>query len=455
MERKGDKSGPWRERDRRVLWHPFTQHSLWEAEDFPVIVSGRGVYLFDADGKKYLDGVSSLWLNVHGHCRPEIDAAVRAQLGLIAHSTFLGLSHPPGIELAEKLIAVAPAGLTRVFFSDDGSTAMEIALKMAYQYWTQQDPPQPKRRYFIKLQNAYHGDTIGSVSLGGIDLFHETYRPLLFETVTVPSPYCYRCHEPQSDCRAGSACLAGIERALKQHGGGIAGVVIEPGVQGAAGMLVQPEGFVRGVRGLCDRYGALMIADEVATGLGRTGTMFACAGEGVTPDIMAVGKGLSGGYLPIAATLAAENIFDAFRGPTHSENTFFHGHSYTANPLACAAAIAGLEIFERDHTIANVRERAEQAAAALKRIKKLDHVGDVRRRGLMIGIEIEDDPHSKKPYDPSLMMGRRVCLAAREKGLIIRPLGDVIVLMPPLCVSRDELKKILEITEDAIREVTE
>lgn len=471
-------SEKWRERDRKVLWHPFTQHQLWRDEDFPVIVAGEGVYLFDVDGKKYLDGVSSLWLNVHGHRRPEIDEAVRAQLEKMAHSTFLGLSHPPGIELAEKLIAIAPKGLTRVFFSDDGSTAMEIALKMAYQYWSQQNPPQPGRKYFIKLAHAYHGDTIGSVSLGGIDLFHSTYRPLLFESIPVHSPYCYRCHLPaayheydrkylhdhqsrnarriltRADCRGGSNCLIEIEGALAKRGREIAGVVIEPCVQGAAGMLVQPSGFVRGVRELCDRYNVLMIADEVATGFGRTGCMFACEIEGVSPDIMAVGKGLSGGYLPIAATLTTEKIFEAFFGPAHDVNTFFHGHSYTANPLACAAAIASLEIFAKDQTIDNVRRGTVEAARRLSRLQKADHVGDVRQLGLMIGIEIEDDPYSRKSYEPSLMMGRRVCRAAREKGLIIRPLGDVVVLMPPLCVTADELGLILDATEDAIREAT-
>jgi adenosylmethionine-8-amino-7-oxononanoate transaminase len=465
MKNKGDKSSPWRERDRNVLWHPFTQHALWEDEDFPVIVSGEGVYLLDADGKKYLDGVSSLWLNVHGHRRPEIDDAVRAQLDKIAHSTFLGLSHPPGIELAEKLVAVAPPGLSRVFFSDDGSTAMEIALKMAYQYWTQQDPPQPESRFFIKLENAYHGDTIGSVSLGGIDLFHETYRPLLFETITVPSPYCFRCHLAQTklrrknltpeDCTNASGCLNVIERILKERGDEAAGLVIEPLMQGAAGMIAQPPGFLPRVAEMCEHFGVLLIADEVATGFGRTGKMFACEWEGVQPDIMAVGKGLSGGYLPIAATLATEDVYEAFLGPNHSVNTFFHGHSYTANPLACAAALASLEIFEKDQTLDNVMERARQAEKWHERIWELAHVGDIRQHGLMIGIELEEDPHSHQPYDPYRMMGRRVCLAARKKGLILRPLGDVVVIMPPLCVSAEELDRIMDITEDSIQEVTE
>jgi adenosylmethionine-8-amino-7-oxononanoate aminotransferase len=441
-----------RNSDRAALWHPFTQHALWDEEDFPVIVSGEGVYLFDADGRRFLDGVSSLWVNVHGHRRPEIDAAIVAQLGRVAHSTFLGLSHPPGIELAERLLAVAPADLTRVFFSDDGSTAMEAALKMALSAASRRDP---RRTRFVRFVNAYHGDTIGAVSAGGIDLFHQAYQPLLFPTIAVDAPYCYRCHltggrEPA--CTDGSGCLAGLEAALDEHAGEVAAVVIEPRVQGAAGMLVQPPGFVRGVRELCDRHGALMIADEVATGFGRTGAMFACGGEGVTPDLMAVGKGLSGGYLPIAATLAREDIFNEFLGVHHQDRTFFHGHSYTANPLACAAALASLDLFERDRTLENVRRRAEQAAAGLKRFRGLPAVGDLRQAGLMIGIELVRDRETKELFPAEAMIGRKAALAARARGVIVRPLGDVVVLMPPLCIGAEELAELLDAAYGAIAE---
>ena len=441
-----------RNSDRAALWHPFTQHALWDEEDFPVIVSGEGVYLFDADGRRFLDGVSSLWVNVHGHRRPEIDAAIVAQLGRVAHSTFLGLSHPPGIELAERLLAVAPADLTRVFFSDDGSTAMEAALKMALSAASRRDP---RRTRFVRFVNAYHGDTIGAVSAGGIDLFHQAYQPLLFPTIAVDAPYCYRCHltggrEPA--CTDGSGCLAGLEAALDEHAGEVAAVVIEPRVQGAAGMLVQPPGFVRGVRELCDRHGALMIADEVATGFGRTGAMFACGGEGVTPDLMAVGKGLSGGYLPIAATLAREDIFNEFLGVHHQDRTFFHGHSYTANPLACAAALASLDLFERDRTLENARRRAEQAAAGLKRFRGLPAVGDLRQAGLMIGIELVRDRETKELFPAEAMIGRKAALAARARGVIVRPLGDVVVLMPPLCIGAEELAELLDAAYGAIAE---
>ncbi len=456
MAASNEGSAAWRERDRAVLWHPFTQHNLWDKEDFPVIVAGEGVYLFDADGKKYIDGVSSLWLNVHGHRRKEIDDAVKAQLDRISHSTYLGQSHPPGIELAERLVDISPRGLTRVFFSDDGSTAMEIAIKMAYQYWRQVDPPRHEAAFFVKLSNAYHGDTIGSVSVGGMDLFHATYRDLLFRTAVAPAPYCYRCPLPDraGECRNGSGCTGALEEILAEKQERVAAVVIEPVVQGAAGMVTQPGGYVKAVRDLCDKHDVLMVADEVAAGFGRTGHMFACDGEGVTPDLMAVGKGLSGGYLPIAATMATEKVFDAFRGETHSTNTFFHGHSYTANQLACAASLASLDLFEKNKIVDNVRKRARTAGAWLEKISALESVGQTRRAGLMMGIELVQDKKTRAPYDASLMMGRKVILAAREKGLIIRPLGDVVIIMPPLCVSDEELDKIMSVTLDSIAEVT-
>lgn len=447
----------WRSRDRKVLWHPFTQHRLWESEDFPVIASGDGIYLEDVEGNKYIDGVSSIWLNVHGHRKPEIDREIVEQLHRMAHSTFLGLSHPSAILLAEKLTEISPPGISRVFYSDNGSTAMEIALKMAYQYWCQQKKPQPDRNMFVRLTNAYHGDTIGAVSVGGIEAFHATYYPLIFPTLAAPAPYCRRCPLPEyePDCKAGSGCLAELERIISENSDRVAGVVIEPRVQGATGIVVQPEGFIRGVRELCDNYGVLMVADEVAVGLGRTGHMFACESEEVTPDLMAIGKGLSGGYLPMAATLTTEDVFNSFLGPDHHTNTFFHGHSFTGNPLGCAASLASLDLFEKEGVIEKVRERSEQAREWLGRIAELSHVGEARQAGLMMGIEMEEDPASKTPYDPSLMMGRRAIMAARRRGLIIRPLSDVVIVMPPLCVTEAELNTIMQITMESIREVTE
>src|SRR5215213_9958895 len=314
-------SGQIGELDERYLWHPFTPQRDWDADDAPVIESAEGTDLIDEAGRRYIDGVSSLWCNVHGHRHPRIDAAVRNQLERVAHTTMLGLSHPPAIELARRLVELAPPGLERVFYSDSGSTAAEIALKMAFQFWQQQPDPAARRRTrFVALREAYHGDTVGSVSLGGIDLFHSLYRPLLFDAL-----------------RAEPGDADDLERVLGAHGEEVAAVVVEPLVQGAAGILVQPEGYLRAARGLCDRFGVLLVCDEVATGFGRTGTMFASEQEGVSPDLMCVAKGLTGGYMPLAATLATERIYEAFLGATSDYKTFFHGHTYTGNPLACAA----------------------------------------------------------------------------------------------------------------------
>ncbi|MCU0722713.1 MAG: adenosylmethionine--8-amino-7-oxononanoate transaminase, partial [Planctomycetes bacterium] len=371
--------------DLECLWHPFTQASEWEKRRPVVVESARGMELVDVRGHRYLDGVSSLWCNVHGHRHPALDAAVRAQLGRVAHSTFLGLSNVPAVLLAKRLLGLAPAGLSRVFYSDNGSTACEVALKIAFQSWRQRRRPETRRTLFACLQDAYHGDTVGSVSVGGIELFHATYRPLLFETVKLPSPHCYRCPLGLEPERCGTACARAAEDALDRHEGRIAALVMEPLVQGAAGMIVHPPGFLRRMRAAAARRGILFVADEVAVGFGRTGTMFACEQEAVSPDLMAVAKGLAGGYLPLAATLATERLFAAFRGPAARNKTFFHGHTFTANPLACAAALANLDVFEAERTLQGVRERSTWLSGELRRFRDLPHVGDVRQKGLMAG----------------------------------------------------------------------
>jgi adenosylmethionine-8-amino-7-oxononanoate aminotransferase len=418
--------------DREVLWHPFTQQQGWIAEDAPIIERGEGCTLYDTDGTAYLDGVSSLWCTVHGHRHPALDAAVRAQLDRVAHTTMLGLSHPPAIELAEKLLAVAPKGdreLTRVFYSDNGSTANEIALKMAFQWHKIRGDEQ--RTKFVYLDMSYHGDTIGSVSVGGIDLFHTLFRPMLFDGLrTVPG-------DP-----------ADLERILAEHGHEVAALIMEPLVQGAAGMLMHPAGYLRAVRELCDRYDVLMICDEVATGFGRTGTMFACEHEGVVPDIMSVAKGLTGGYLPLAATLATERIYQGFLGEFQEFKTFFHGHTYTGNPLACAAAIATLDVFEQEGTLAALQPKLELLGELLdEHVAPLSTVAEIRRLGTMVGIELTGFPLESR-------MGHQVTLAARERGAIVRPLGDVIVLMPPLAITEDELRRLVAITAEAIAVAT-
>jgi adenosylmethionine---8-amino-7-oxononanoate aminotransferase len=409
--------------DRKHLWHPFTQQQDWAEEPPIVIEQADRCELIDSEGRRYIDGVSSLWCNVHGHRHPAIDIAVKDQLDRVAHSTMLGLSHRPAIELAERLVEIAPPGLTRVFYSDSGSTAAEIALKMAFQYWHQQGE---QRTRFISLRDAYHGDTIGSVSVGGIDLFHSKYRPLLFDVL----------HAEPGDA-------ADMERLLASHEGEVAAVIVEPLVQGAAGMIVHPEGYLRAVRELCDRFGVLLIADEVATGFGRTGTMFACEQEGVSPDLLCLAKGITGGYLPLAATLTTEAIYDGFLGAPEDERTFFHGHTYTGNPLACAAALASLDVFEQERTLERLRPKLELLAARLTEIEAMPQVAEVRWRGFMVGIDLG-------AHDRSLRMGHQVTLAARERGAIVRPLGDTIVLVPPLSISEDDLAALLDIVAASI-----
>jgi adenosylmethionine---8-amino-7-oxononanoate aminotransferase len=422
-----------------VVWHPFTQMRGWSAEDAPLIESGDGVWLTDSDGARYIDGVSSLWCNVHGHRHPVIDAAVRDQLERIAHTTMLGLSHGPANELARRLVALSPERLTRVFYSDNGSTAVEVALKMAFQYWRQARDARPSRTGFVCLENAYHGDTLGSVSVGGIDLFHSLYRPLLFD-----------CHRvPAGDADA-------LARLLAEHGERIAAVVVEPLVQGAAGMQLQPRGYLRAVRELCDRHDLFLICDEVATGFGRTGTMFACEQEQVAPDFLCLAKGMTGGYLPLAATLTSQRVFDAFLGEHDEFRTFFHGHTYTGNPLACAAALATLDVFERERTLERLGPKTRLLAQLLSDlVEPLPHVAEIRRLGFMCGIELAAAPAHGTPYEPGLRIGTRVTVEARRRGAIIRPLGDVVVLMPPLAIEADELEELVEITADSISAATE
>jgi adenosylmethionine---8-amino-7-oxononanoate aminotransferase len=415
--------------DRRVLWHPFTQQEGWEQEDPVIVERAEGTTLYDTDGNAYIDGVSSLWCNVHGHRHHAIDAAIHHQLERVAHSTMLGLSHRPAIELARRLLEIAPEGLSRVFYSDNGSTAAEVALKMAFQWWRLAGETQ--RTGFICLREAYHGDTIGSVSVGGIDLFHQQYGPLLFEAWQA---------EPGD-----AGHMAAL---LEAHGDRVAAVIVEPLVQGAAGMRVHPEGYLRAVRELCDRHGVFLICDEVATGFGRTGRMFACEHEGVAPDLLCLAKGIAGGYLPLAATLTTERIYQGFLGRFEELKTFFHGHTFTGNPLACAAALASLDVFEREQVIRRLAAKIEVLGTWLARwVEPLETVAEVRRRGFMTGIQLTDFPLDAR-------MGHQVTLAARRRGAIIRPLGDVVVLMPPLAITEAELRRLVEITAEAIAEAT-
>lgn len=441
--------------DKTYIWHPFTQMQDWEKETQIIIESGTGSLLTDICGKHYLDGVSSLWVTVHGHRKKEIDKAVSSQLKKIAHSTMLGLSNVPAILLAKKLVDIAPKGLSKVFYSDSGSTSVEIALKIAFQYWQQKSPKFKAKTRFISLKEAYHGDTIGSVSVGGIDLFHQIYKPLLFTSYKIESPYCYRCPFGKTSATCRTECIDQAEEVIRRHHGEVAALVIEPLVQGAAGMLMQPRGYLKKIRGLCTKYNLLMVADEVATGFGRTGKMFACEHERVAPDILCIAKGITGGYLPLAATLTSEEIYHAFLGEYREMKTFFHGHTYTGNPLACAAAIANLDLFTREATLKKLRPKIALLSRELKRFKKLEHAGEVRQKGFMVGIELVKDKKTKEPYALEQKMGISVILECRRQGLIIRPLGNVIVLMPPLMITASELMRMLRIVEAAIRTVTQ
>jgi adenosylmethionine-8-amino-7-oxononanoate transaminase len=436
------------DKDKRYVWHPFTQMKDWQKEEPVIIKKGRGVWLEDTKGRRYLDGVSSLWCNVHGHQVPEIDRAIQSQLKEIAHSTFLGLSNEPAILLAEQLIQMAPKGLSRVFYSDSGSEAMEIALKMAFQYW--QQIGRPNKNKFARLSEAYHGDTLGSVSVGGIELFHQVYQPLLFETFAVPTPYRYRL-----GADAGQRSLEHMETLFREHQDEIAAFVMEPLMQGAAGMIHQPKGYISQVRELTKKYNILLILDEVATGFGRTGTMFACQQEKVVPDILAVAKGLTGGYLPLAATLVSEEIYEAFLGEYEDFKTFFHGHTYTANPLACRAALANLALLRKNKVIAKLGPKIRHMKTRLEKFYALPIVGDVRQAGMMVGIELVRDRQTKQLFAWKDKIGIRVIQKARAKGVILRPLGPVIVLMPPLAISLKELDLLLDTTYTSIKETAE
>jgi adenosylmethionine-8-amino-7-oxononanoate aminotransferase len=439
-----------RQDDKRYVWHPFTQMQDWLRERHPIIERGEGSTLIDVDGRRYLDGISSLWVTVHGHRKPAIDRAIRAQLAKIAHSTFLGLTHPLAIELAKALVRIAPDGLAKVFYSDLGASAVEIALKMAFQYWQQQGGRCLRKTRFIALEESYHGDTLGAVSVGGIDLFHRLYRPLLFPIWRIPSPY----RSPWDRSRRRDP-LERLESLLSRRNDQVAGLIIEPLMQAAAGMLPSPPGFLKAVRSLCSHYNVLLILDEVATGFGRTGTMFACEQEGVTPDLLCLAKGITGGYLPLAATLTTQEVFDGFCAPYGEKKTFFHGHTYTANPLACAAALANLRSFQREHTLDRVRPKIAQLRRELESLRSLQHVGDIRQVGLMVGIELMRDPVRGEPYPYESKVGTRTILEARRRGLIIRPLGNVIVLMPPLSISGRDLSRMVRIVHDSIEAATE
>ncbi|MCX8034258.1 MAG: adenosylmethionine--8-amino-7-oxononanoate transaminase [Thermodesulfovibrio sp.] len=444
--------------DKKYIWHPFTQMKLWLEEEPTIFIEGKDCFLKDIDGKWYLDGVSSLWVNIHGHRRPEIDEALKAQIDKIAHSTLLGASNETSIILAKKLGDLLskklPWGepLTKIFYSDNGSTAVEIAMKIAYQFWLNQGIKD--KDTFISLKEGYHGDTIGAVSVGGIELFHQIYKPLLNKSIQAPAPYCYRCELNLNYPSCRLACLSEMEKILTQNHERIIAVIVEPIVQCAGGIIVWPQDYLKGLRKLCNKYNILLIADEVATGFGRTGKMFACEHEKVTPDIICLSKGITNGYLPLAVTVTNEKIFNAFLGELEERKTFYHGHSYTGNPLACAAAIANLEIFEKDKTVEKLSKKIELLRKKLKEISKLNHVGEIRQKGMIAGIEIVKDKLTKETFPYKEQTGWKIVKSARKYGVWLRPLGDIIVIMPPLVISEKNLERLLDVIKLCIIEIT-
>ena len=441
-------------KDKKYTWHPFTQMKEWMNDDITIIESGRGVTLRGVDGGEWLDGHSSYWCNTHGHQDPDMNRAVRRQMGRISHSTFLGLSNEPAARLAEKLVEIAPPGLERVFYSDNGSTAVEVALKMSCQYWRHVEPG-GNRDKFLSLGGAYHGDTVGAVSVGGIDLYHAVFKSLLFDSVFVPPPYCYRCPLGKAHPECGLACADLVDKALEENRGRVAAMILEPIVQCPAGIITAPAGYLKRARDACRRHGVLLIADEVAVGFGRTGRMFACEHEDVSPDIMTLSKSISGGMFPFAATLTSAEVFQAFLGDYREKKTFFHGHTYTGNQLGCAAALENLRLMKKRGTVEQARVKGEAMGHALESIASLPHVGDVRRRGLIAGVELTRDKSTREEYPWDERVGARCAAEARSRGLIVRPLGNTMVLFPAPSAQMEEITRMTRILRDSIRAVTE
>jgi adenosylmethionine---8-amino-7-oxononanoate aminotransferase len=427
---------PLLERDRRTVWHPYTQ-MLTAPPPLPV-VRAEGVYLYLEDGRRILDGISSWWVNIHGHAHPRLNEALAAQAARLDHVLFAGCTHPPAVDLAEQLVARLPPGLTRVFYSDNGSTAVEVAVKIALQYW--RNVGRPERQVLVALHHAYHGDTVGAMSVSGDSVFTDAFRPLRFPVTRAHAPYCFRCPLQLDRATCGVACLGDLEAQLRARGDTVAAVIVEPMIQGAGGMIVWPPEFLAGVRRLCDRYGALLIADEVFTGFGRTGRMFACEHAGVTPDMACLSKALTAGCLPLGATVVRDAIYEAFLS-TDRRRTFFHGHSFTANPLACAVALASLRIFDEEDVMGRVARLEARLTTGLEPLRALPHVGDVRVLGGVGAVELVsgDGPHGYLDE-----IGPRLAAAFLERGLLLRPLGHVVYVMPPYVITDAEVDDMLD-----------
>lgn len=439
------------EKDLKYIWHPYTQMKDMEDEKPIIIEKGKGLYIWDVDGNKYMDSISSWWVNTLGHSNDRLNQALKNQVEKIEHVLLAGFSHIPAIELAEGLINITPKKITKVFYSDNGSTAVEVALKMAYQYWYIKNKPEKSK--FIALKNSYHGDTLGTVAIGGIDLFHKIYKPLLFEIFQAESPYCYRCpmNKEQSSCNID--CLNSVEEILKEHSNQIAGIIIEPLIQGSGGMIIYPSEYMTKLRALCDKYDILFIDDEVAMGFGRTGKMFAFEHANIVPDIICLAKGITAGYLPLAVTLTTDEIFNTFYDDYEKCKTFYHGHSFTGNPLAASIAVENLKIFEEENILEKIQPKIKKLGECLEKFRDYKYVGDIRHLGMVAAIEIVKDKTTKEMFDFEERIGYKIYKAGLKRGLILRPMGNVVYYMLPYVITEDELELLTDLTLESIKEI--
>lgn len=440
------------EKDLKYIWHPCSQMKDYEELPPVIIDHGKGVHLYDVNGKEYIDIVSSWWCNLLGHCHPRINEAVKKQLDTLEHVIFANLSHRPAIELCEQLSQIVPEGLAKFNFSDNGSAAVECALKMSFQYHYQTGHPEKKR--FMALSDGYHGETIGALSVGGVDLYSEIYKPMLMDIVRVDAPDCYRCPYGKHRESCTAECFEKAERALLEHGNEICAFIVEPLVQGAAGMRIYPPVYLKKLREACTRYNVHLIADEIATGFGRTGKMFSCDHAEITPDIMCISKGLTGGYLPMAITVTTQQIYDAFYDDYSKGKAFMHSHTYSGNPLACSAALAVMQTLREDKIFETAAENSVYLHERL--IKELgDHpnVGEIHHIGLINAIELVADKETKQRFESNKRTGYQIYKKALQKGLVLRPLGDVLYFNPPLIINKQEIDAAISICKSAICDI--
>jgi len=440
----------WVEKDLKYVWHPYTQMKDCQTH-LPILIErADGIKLYDSDGKFYYDTISSWWCNVHGHNHPRIKAAIKEQLDSLEHVLFAGFTHKPAISLAERLVSITPEPLTKVFFSDNGSTAVETALKMSFQYW--RNIGQKRKTKFVALDHGYHGDTLGAMSVSGVDRFNSVFSPLLFQSFKAPSPYCYRCPVGKEKSSCDIACLKPLEEILENNSNEIAAMILEPLVMAAGGMIIYPGEYLEKAAALVRKHNVHLIVDEIATGFGRTGRMFACDHVNIEPDFMCQSKGITGGYLPLAATLTTDEVYSAFYDDYEKEKTFYHGHTYTANPISCSAALASLDVFQEEDTIGKLSKVIPLIRKGLGKIKELPYVGDVRHIGMIGAVELVENKESKKVFNSNRRIVLEIYKKGLERNLLLRPLGNIIYFFLPLCIKEAEVSYIMENCYDIIKD---